>query len=318
MHVSFGIYPNERVSPCRTPGLCFYAVWIDPLDVLKNHVHWIRVGLIDPNANQFVTKKERIVSAVVRINILGPLQILFDNAEATLNGVKLRNVLTILAFRANGEVLRDELIDELNLMETTSDAANALHAHMARLRRWFRKYGGSPDLLETVDSRYRLRVERAAVDAHRFVELAERAMSLAPGSPSVVASMLEDALSLWRGEALVDALDGPLGIAAADELNNWRAAARETLLDAWLSLGSNQQVIVNARKFIAENPLNESMYARYIHALCEMGRYAEAVEAYRNAAKVLHGELGVAPGAELRAAVAAVSTFESPGNFHQG
>lgn len=93
-----------------------------PLDLLKNHVCRIRVGLIDPNANQFVTKKERIVSAVVRINILGPLQILFDNAEAPLNGVKLRNVLTILAFRANGEVLRDELIDELNLMETTSDA----------------------------------------------------------------------------------------------------------------------------------------------------------------------------------------------------
>lgn len=249
------------------------------------------------------------MAVAVRVNILGPPQILFDNVEATPSGTKLRNLLSILAFRADGLVLRDELIDELNLMETTDDAVNALHAHMARLRRWFSRHGGSSDLVETVSSGYRLRVCREAVDAHRFVALTERAIGLAPGTPSVVASLLADALSLWRGEAMPDALDGPLGIAAVDELNTWRAAARETLLDAWDSLGSNQQVVVNARKFITENPLNESMRSRYIRALCKMGRYAEAIEAYRNAEEVLRKELGVAPGAELRAAATAVSSF---------
>ena len=244
----------------------------------------------------------------VSISILGSLEIRFNNKEVTLSGSKLRNILSILALRAHDEVLRDELIDELNLIDTTDNAVNALHAHMARLRRWLRACGQSPNLVETVNSRYCLKVSREAVDAHRFISLTERAMSLAPGTPLVVAHLLEDALSLWRGEALSDALDGPLGIAAADELNNWRAAARYTLLDAWSSLGSHLQVAVNARKFISENPLNESLYVRYIHALCQMGRYAEAAEAYREADGVLRTELGVKPGAELRAAAAAIAT----------
>lgn len=244
---------------------------------------------------------------LVNIRILGSLRIRFDDVEVTPSGTKLRNILSILALRANDEVLRDELIDELNLVDTTGNATNALHAHMARLRRWLRTCGQSPDLVETVNSCYRLNVSREVVDAHRFTSLTERAMSLAPGTPLVVARLLEDALSMWRGEALSDALDGPLGIAAADELNNWRAAARDTLLDAWSSLGNHLQVTVSARKYIGENPLNESLYVRHIYALREMGRYAEAAEAYKKAERVLRTELGVKPGAELRAAAAAIA-----------
>lgn len=244
----------------------------------------------------------------MNISILGSLKIRFNDAEVTPSGSKLRNILSILALRAGDEVQRDELIEELNLIDTTGNAVNALHAHMARLRRWLQACGQSPDLVETVSSRYRLKVSRDTVDAHRFISSTERAMRLTPRTPLVVARLLEDALSLWRGEALSDALDGPLGIAAADELNNWRAAARDTLLEAWSSLGNNMQVVINARKFISENPLNESLHVRYIDALCEMGRYAEAAEAYRKAEGVLRRELGVKPGAELRAAAAAITT----------
>ncbi len=246
---------------------------------------------------------------VVSIDILGPLRVRFSNNEATPNGAKLRAILTILAFRADTEVMRDELIDELDLMHTTGDAVNALHAHVARLRRWLRHYSRKTNLIETVGLGYRLNLDRGRVDAHRFLDLTERAHGLAPKAPSVVADMLKDALSLWRGDAMLDALNGRLGRAAADELNNWRASARETLIDAWLSLENDLQVVLNARKFIAENPLNESMHARHIRALNRMGRYAEAVEAYRSAEKVLDEELGVKPGRELRAAAAALATF---------
>jgi tetratricopeptide (TPR) repeat protein len=187
----------------------------------------------------------------------------------------------------------------LNLTETTDDTINALHAHVARLRRWGRRYGGQFELLKTVNSGYRLNVDRNVVDAHQFTDLVKRALNLAPATPSVVATILEDALSLWRGNALLDALDGPMGSAAADELHYWRAAAREALVDAWLDLGDNQKVVPNARTFIAEDPLNEAMRARYIIALRSMGRYAEAVEAFQSAERVLSEELGVRPGVEL-------------------
>ncbi len=245
---------------------------------------------------------------VADIGILGPLQLRFGKVEAVLNGAKLRSILAVLAFRADGEVRRDELIDELDLIRTTGDAVNALHAHIARLRRWLLLHGGKSDLLVTANSGYRLTVDRKAVDAHRFVDQVGHALNLVPGTPSVVATMLEDALSLWRGDALLDALDGPLAAAAAAELHQLRSAARETLLEAWISLGHDQKVILNARKFIAEDPLNEPIRTRHIIALRRMGRYAEAVESYKSAERVLNEELGVEPGRELRAAAADMGT----------
>ncbi|WP_316525483.1 AfsR/SARP family transcriptional regulator [Kitasatospora brasiliensis] len=238
----------------------------------------------------------------IRIGILGPLRVEFGSTEAALSGARLRSILSILAIRADGEVQRDELIEELNLSQTTDNATNALHAHVARIRRWLERHGGRPDLLETVNSGYRLNVDQDAVDARQFVALVERAVNLAPATPSVVATILEDALPLWRGSALPDALDGPLGAAAADELHHWRAIARQTLIDAWLSLDHNRKVVLNARRFIAEDPLNEVVRARYITALRRMGRHAEAIEVYKDAERVLGEELGIGPGAELHAA----------------
>lgn len=238
-----------------------------------------------------------------QIAILGRIRITFGNIEAAPNGAKLRSILVVLAMRADNGVSRDELIEELDLLRTTGHAINALHAHIARLRRWLAVHGAS-ELLETDHSGYRLNVDRCTVDAHRFVEQAERALKLAPDTPLVVATMLEDALALWRGDALLDALDGPIAATAAGELHRLRDAARATILDAWISLGYNQKVILNARKFIAEDPLNEPIRARHIVALQRMGRYAEAVESYKSAVRVLSDELGIEPGYELRAAVA--------------
>ncbi|WP_434599874.1 AfsR/SARP family transcriptional regulator [Streptomyces sp. A5-4] len=238
---------------------------------------------------------------VAEIYILGPQRIVLKNTERMLSGAKLRSILAVLALRAESEVRRDELIEELDLIRTTGDAINAVHAHVARLRRWLHHNGGSADLLETVNSSYRLNIERDAVDANRFVRLVEHALNLAPRTPSVVATILEDALSLWQGDALIDALEGPLIATAADELHRWRAAARDTLIDAWLALDHNQKVVLHARKFIAEDPLNEPMRARHIIALQRMGRHAEAIEAYNNAETVLSHELGIRPGTELRA-----------------
>ncbi len=241
---------------------------------------------------------------VADIGILGPLRITFANDEHVLSGAKLRSILAILAYRAGDEVRRDELIEELDLVRTTNNAVNALHAHVVRLRRWLQPHGARRGLLKTVNSGYRLNLDRSGVDAHRFADLVRRALNLAPGTPSVVATILEEALALWRGDALQDTLDGPLVAAAADELHQLRSAARETLIDAWVSLGHNQKVALNARRFMADDPLNESIRTRHVVALRRMGRHAEAIESYKTAERTLHRELGVAPGRELRAAAA--------------
>ncbi len=238
-----------------------------------------------------------------RVAFLGDLRLDGDEGEVFLPGEKLRHILVILAWRAGETVSRDELIEELGLFRTTSNTTNALHAHMARLRRWLRITCQDGDILATAQSGYRLDIDRGNVDAHRFVTQVEAALKIVPAAPSIVVTMLEEALALWRSRALVDLVDGAVGSAAADELFRLRAIARETLLDAWLALNCSSNVIQNARRFITDDPLNERLWTQLIVALRRAGRHAEAVQSYLDAQKELNEELGVRPSDELRSSI---------------
>ncbi|MGV9680323.1 AfsR/SARP family transcriptional regulator [Nocardia sp. NPDC003482] len=242
----------------------------------------------------------------MEVSVLGPLRARFDGVEATLSGSKMRSVLAILAFRAGIPVRRDELVEELGLDRSTGDPINALHANMVRLRKWLQNYSPDHEVLETIDSGYRLNIDPSKVDAHTFTVQAQDALNLVPSTPHVVSAILDDALSLWRGDALSDVFGGPLLSALTDELHQLRSAAREELVYAWSELGRNQKVVLSARRFIADDPLNERLHAALITALRRMNRVAEAVEAYKNAERTLHEELGVPPSAMLRAAIEGV------------
>ncbi|MGV9674158.1 AfsR/SARP family transcriptional regulator [Nocardia sp. NPDC003482] len=250
--------------------------------------------------------------ALTEIGVLGPLRLAADGVETPLAGAKLRGILVLLALGTDRFARRDELIEELGLCGTTKNATNALHAHVARLRRWLAD-DGRGCVLETLPSGYRLHIDPAAVDATRFTAAVDRALALADrggtrgiGTPSVVAAMLEEALGLWRGDALADTADGPRLAALADELHRVRAVARETLLDAWLAAGRPREVALAAPAFIADDPLDERFHEQFVDALQRLGRYAEAVEAYQRADRLLRDELGVAPGPGLRTLVHAM------------
>ncbi|MGK8520165.1 AfsR/SARP family transcriptional regulator [Nocardia asteroides] len=234
------------------------------------------------------------------------MQPIVDDREVVVPGRKLKAILAVLALRAGSEVRRDELIEELDLLRTTGNAANTLHAHMRRLRRWLRDNAGDATALESTSAGYRLRVAPVAVDAHRFVTQVDHALNLVPSAPSVVAAILEESLDLWRGDALIDVVDGPLAAAAAANLHHLRRTARELLLDAWIKLGNYRRVIQNANLFIGDDPLNERIRVHLMTALRRDGRHAEAVEAYRSAERFLRDELGVGPGDGMRKALAGI------------
>lgn len=239
----------------------------------------------------------------VSVKMLGPLQVEVNDAELALSGRKIQAIFSLLALRAGGNVRRDELIEELELSGVRENAINAVHAHVSRLRRSLNGHRCTQSLLQSVAGGYRLNIDRLAVDAHRFSTEVERALALAPSAPSVVATMLEDALKMWRGETVIDAGGGPLITAAADELSLLRTAAREALLDAWAALNRHQQIIVHARRYIGNEPFNERMRAQLITALKQVGRHAEAFESYYQAERIFNDELGVDPGRDLRAAL---------------
>lgn len=237
----------------------------------------------------------------VEIDILGPMRIAINGQEHRLSGRKLRCILAVLSLRARQPVRRDELIEELRLTQTT-DAVNSLHAHIARLRRWLRAQSLDPYLLESVESSYRLNIDKTTVDVYNFESRVEQALALYPSAPSVVAAMLVDALVMWRGEPLADVDDGPLIAGKAEELRHLRATAREVLLAAWLDTGQDRRVVLNARRFLDADPLNEQLWKSLIISLRRSGRHAEANQALRDAQTVFRQELGIMLGEQVRAA----------------
>ena len=238
------------------------------------------------------------------IGILGTLRSKIDGNEVVLPGTKLRSIMAILAFRAGDTVASDVLVEELGLDRTSTNAANALQAHVSRLRRWLCTHDCAPNLLETTNSGYRLNLDRSQVDAHLFVDQAEQAIALAPAAPSVVATMLEDALKLWRGDALLDVIDGPLAAAIADELKFSRATAREGPSGGLARVGQRPQGDRQCARIRRRRPpLNEALWESQIIALRRLGRHAQAVDCYNRARKTLSDELGIQPGERLRVAV---------------
>src|SRR5262249_56292787 len=83
-----------------------------------------------------------------------------------------------------------------------------------------------------------LRVARDQVDALEFADLVARAReAAAAGAHGVAATLLRDALGLWRGAAYADFQDTWFGATEAARLEEMRLAALEARIDADLALG---------------------------------------------------------------------------------
>jgi DNA-binding SARP family transcriptional activator len=236
---------------------------------------------------------------MIQLQLLGPLNVRHAAREYAPPGLKLKAILGVLALRSQRLVPREQLIEELSLTNS-KNSANALQAHVTRLRRWLAHTCKEPDLVVTVGQSYQLDVAPLQVDAHEFVRLAEEGWAMPPDQPERVVSTMEHALMLWRGLPLADAGDGPIARNAADWLNQVRLGVQESLLDARLAMGDERRVILQATSFIATDPLRERLWEQLFMALHRAGEHAEAIHAFHRLRELLADELGVEPGHRLR------------------
>ncbi|MFI9597317.1 BTAD domain-containing putative transcriptional regulator [Nonomuraea sp. NPDC052265] len=226
----------------------------------------------------------------MRISILGPLEVEGDGGPVAVGGLRLRALLAVLALEAGRTVTAERLIDVLWPQEPPANAANALQTLVRRLRAAFR-----PD--EVIDSRpggYALALPADQVDALSFRRLA--------GEDA------ERALALWRGAALADLTSVPYLADVATALEQERLAAVEARAERLLAAG--RQVELTAE--VAAHPLRERLVGLAMRGLAASGRQAEALEMFERTRHRLADELGVDPGAELRAAHLAVLSAEPP------
>ncbi|MFJ9343293.1 BTAD domain-containing putative transcriptional regulator [Streptomyces sp. NPDC101733] len=247
----------------------------------------------------------------VDFRVLGPVEVFDRHTQAYVApaGAKQRALLGALVVRAGHVLSADRLIHELWGDRPPASAANALQAHVARLRRLLHQGAPDSDGHEWIATRsmgYLLRGGRATTDAQRFHRLSAEGRAALGSDPAHAAELLRGALALWRGPALEGSTQGPICSVEADRLEELRLTTLETLYDADLRSGRHAEVARELERLTAGQPMHERFYDLHMLALYRCGRQSEALGVYERARRRLMDALGVEPGPALRERMEAI------------
>jgi DNA-binding SARP family transcriptional activator len=176
-------------------------------------------------------------------------------------------------------------------------ASKTVQVHVWRLR----KALGEADLIATTPGGYCLRVGPDDLDAARFERLVDDGRrALTADEPVRAAAILREALSLWRGRPLADLACEPFAHAEVARLEEQHLAALEMRIEADLAAGRHADVVGELRRLVEVNPRRELLAAQLMLALYRCGRQTDALDAYRDARRLLVTDIGVEPGPRLR------------------
>jgi DNA-binding SARP family transcriptional activator/Tol biopolymer transport system component/tRNA A-37 threonylcarbamoyl transferase component Bud32 len=227
--------------------------------------------------------------------ILGSLEVTDDGRKLALGGPKQRAVLAHLILRANHVIPADLLIDGLWGEEPPESARNTLQTYVYRLRKLL-----GNGRLEGRDGGYVLAAAPGEIDAARFEALVKQGKAQVASDPAAAAATLNDALSLWRADALADVTEEPSLRGEAARLEELRLSATEYRVSAEIAMGGHSAVVPELESLTARYPLRERMWANLMLALYRSGRQAEALSTFERARQVLVEELGADPSHGLQ------------------
>ena len=190
-----------------------------------------------------------------------------------------------------GHKLAEDLWDG----EPTSGAASTLQSHVSLLRQLL-----GPSRLKGGGGGYQLMVAEGELDVHLFEdEFRQGCDALAAADPAAASALLSTALGRWRGAALADVSGASWALPEQTRLEELRAGAIETWLEARLELGEHQEVVALAEAAVAEHPLREAVWGSLMLALYRSGRQSDSLRAYQRLRTLLGEELGIEPSTQL-------------------
>jgi DNA-binding SARP family transcriptional activator/tetratricopeptide (TPR) repeat protein len=249
------------------------------------------------------------------VRLLGPVRAWQGDRELELAGPQRQAVLALLALRANQAVSRSELIDGIWGEDPPPSAVNALHVHVAGLRRALepdRASRAPGKFLLASGPGYSLRLEPGQLDAQVFGRHLDAARaSRAAGDLSAAARSLDAALRIWQAAPLSGA-PGPWAEIERVRLSELRLTAIEERTEIMLLLGRAAAAAGELAGLVREHPLREGLRGQLMLALYRCGRQADALAAYADGRRVLLEELGVEPGPGLRRLHGQILAAEAP------
>ena len=228
--------------------------------------------------------------------LLGPMQVRVGAERLEVTAGKHRLMLVRLLLDANRTVSVDDLIDALWGERAPATASKLVQVYVSQLRKLL-----GAEAVETHRSGYLLRVESGNLDTQQFEELVrEGRAAVAAGNADLGRSLLRRALGLWRGRALADAAYHDFARAEAERLEELQLDCLEERIEADVAAGAHREVLSELQALVAAHPLREGLRASLMLALYRSGRQADALDAYRDASRVLREKLGLVPSVRLR------------------
>lgn len=234
----------------------------------------------------------------MRFRLLGPIEVLSARGWTAISAAKWRSLLACLLLQPGQLLSTESLILELWGDSPPARANNLVSIYVHRLRRLIEDTEGK--MLVYRSPGYLLQVPDGGTDAQRFEIMVRRAReALARGDPGMAAALLNEALGLWRGQPLEDAVPSPCIREGIERLTEMQLDAIELKIAADMECDGQARVIPALRRQLAEHPLREGLWLLLMRALDGTGRHAEALAAYDQAREVISEELGINPGAAL-------------------
>lgn len=240
-------------------------------------------------------------------HLLGPVEAHTSDGEPIgLPAGKPTAVLAILLLNANRWVRVEQLVSATWPDEAAPSSAVAnLKTYIWQLRRVLPEAVDGPRIASR-PSAYRLRVDPGELDVDRAEGLATDArLALTDGHLAKAAELFAEALGLWRGEPC-DGAQFAVPVSMVAWIVELRRELQEGLAETYVRLGRTREAIALLRALTDEDPFREGSWAQWMLALSDAGRHGAALAVYDQVRTILADELGVAPGRELRDALAGV------------
>jgi DNA-binding SARP family transcriptional activator len=228
----------------------------------------------------------------VEFRILGPLDVVDDEAGLPLGGRNQRTVLALLLLNVNEVVSSDRMIEALWGERPPRTALTSIQNSVSRLRKLL-----GPERLVTTPPGYVLRLQDDVLDTLRVRELIEAARLAEPADR---ARLLHEAEQLWRGPPLAEFEYDAFAQTAIAQLEELRLTVIEERIGAELEPGGHPGALDELERLVLEHPLRERFRGQLMLALYRSGRQADALHAYQEARRTLLDQLGIEPGPALQ------------------
>lgn len=234
--------------------------------------------------------------------LLGRLEVHSDCGRIGVRGGLQRTLLQTLLASEGRVVPEEELVREMWDANPPEGVANALHAHVSRLRKKLAllEPGRSTSRLVGNSYGYQITIGPGELDATVFIGLVKRAEELLGSDPHAASAVLRDALRMWCGPVFGGDAGGAVCRAAAVHYEEYRIRATELFFESELALGNHTSILGELGRAHAESPLREGLCRQLMLALYRSGRQAEALETFRRMRGRLVADLGIEPSPLLR------------------